>query len=133
MLAKQRLHATLTVEFEGEPGVDAGGLKFDFLESALTEANEHYFVGDRLRHLPKTNWSEESNFETIGLMIANSVLQGPAFPALCPAMLARDREAAIQSLPMKGDIPLDMASVDLHDLTEKVRYICINIWASHLL
>lgn len=137
MLAKQRLHATLTVEFEGEPGVDAGALKYDFLESALTEANERYFVGDRFRRLPKKNWSEESNFETIGLMIAHSVLQGgPAFPVLCPAMyelLARDREAAIQSLPMKCDIPLDMASVDLHDLIEKVSYNCINIWASHLL
>jgi len=135
-MAKQRLYAALTVQFEGEPEVDAGGLKFDFLESALTEANERYFVGDRFRRLPKKNWSEESNSETIGLMIAYSVLQGPAFPVLCPAMyelLARDREAAIQSLPMKCDIPLDMACVDLHDLIEKVSYNCTNIWASHLL
>ena len=128
--SKDRLHATLTVEFEGEQGIDGGALKYDFLESALAEANERYFVGDRFCRLPKKDWSEEGNFEMIGLMIAHSILQGgPAFPVLCPAMyelLARDREAAVQSLPMKSDIPLDMASVDLHDLIEKVSSNCMN-------
>ena len=62
-------------------------------------------------------------FETAGIIMAHSVLQGrPAFPCLCPAayshMLHLDKERALEKLLSKEDIPRIAATSGLLSLIE---------------
>ena len=103
----------------------AGAIKNEFFEQLLAIVNDKFFEGETDRRLPKKDWDNESNLEMAGVVIAHSITQGgPGFPYLCPAivsfMFTLSSEDAINAIPTKLDIPLNLSTTDLIDLIVEV-------------
>ena len=120
-----RLKHELRIEFRGEEGIDAGALRREFFESLLKELNNRLFEGEDSSRLPKYDSNVRGLFETAGMMIGHSVVQGgPSFSCICPAaysyMLYGDRELSLAELPTIADIPRNAATHDTITLIEAV-------------
>ena len=123
----ERLLYGLRIEFEGEEGVDAGALKLEFFECLLQEMDEQLFEGDPTRRVPKRNSNIDKNFQSAGMMIGHSIMQGgPSFSCLCPAVysfiLFGDKELALEELPSVDDIPKNAATAGIIGLIHEVSY-----------
>ncbi len=122
-----KLKKRLSVVFEHEPGVDAGSVGAEFFELLLREVNLKLFEGGDRRRLPKRDWGSELEYEIAGTIVSHSVLHaGPGFPCLSPSAYAFIIAADIdlESPPVKDDIPLNLATKDLHDFIEQVSKLC---------
>ena len=125
----ERVLYDLRIEFENEEGVDAGALRCEFFECLLREMNEKLFEGEPTRRVPKRDSNIDKNFQSVGMMIGHSVMQGgPSFPCLCPAvysfLLFGDKELALQELPSVNDIPQNAATAGIIDLIREVSCLC---------
>ena len=124
-----QLRRELRIEFEEEEGIDAGALRNEFYEILLRELNDKLFEGHCRRRLPKKDSNLQRLFETAGVILSHSILQGgPGFPCLCPAafsyMLHLDKEHALGELPTVDDIPKNAATVGLLSLISDVSLEC---------
>lgn len=120
----EKLKRCLVVDFEesGEQGYDAGALRKEFFDDALTAANEHLFEGNDDRRIPKKDVALELLLEVSGMLFAHSVLQeGPGMPCLSPTVfeyvISGDTSTCY---PVKDDIPLNMSTHELISAIEKV-------------
>ena len=122
----QILQRNLVIEFRGEAGCDLGGLKAEFLTLLLDEVNTMFFEGSEFRRIPKKDWDLTSQFELVGMLISHSVLQGgPSLTCLSPAIYSLISKSGsscdhFEEMPSKEDIPMNMATAQLHDFIEKV-------------
>ena len=96
----------------------------NFFAILMRELDKKLFEGNRSRCLPKKDSNLQRMFETAGVIMAHSVLQGgPGFPCLCPAALSYiihlDKERALEQLPTVNDIPRNAATVGLLSLIEE--------------
>lgn len=127
----ERLFYALRIEFDGEEGVDAGALRREFFQGLMKEMNDKLFEGALTRRVPKRDSNIENNFQSAGMMIGHSVMQGgPSFPCLCPALfsvlLFGDKDKALEELPSVNDIPRNAATFGLISLIEEVSIVTQN-------
>ena len=118
----EKLRKQLVVSFSktGEIGADSGALRKEFFEDALKEANERLFDGEDYTRIPKKDYTLQVLFELAGMLVAHSVLQeGPGFRCLNEAVY--DYITKAECYPYKADIPLDLATTELHNFIEQVR------------
>ena len=121
------LHRQMSVEFEGEDGVDAGALRLSFSECLMLKLNEELFEGHQEKRLPKKDWGLCPLFEIAGLMVSHSLMNGgPALPCLLPAhyhilYTGNSDSIPLSDLPTVEDIPRSMAYEDLREFVQKVR------------
>ncbi len=105
----------------GEIGADSGALRKEFFEDALKELNRRLFDGADNTRIPKKDYTLQVLFELAGMLVAHSVLkEGPGFPCVSGAVY--DYMAKGECYPCKADIPLDLATTELHTFIEKVRF-----------
>ena len=86
--------------------MDAGALRQEFFQCVM---NNKLFEGELARHVSKQDSNIEKNFQSTGMMIGHSIIQGgPFYPCLCPAvsnlLFFGDKEKALGELPSAGDI-----------------------------
>ena len=124
-----QLRREVRIEFEREEGVDAGALRNEFYALLMRELDDKLFEGCEMSRLPRKDSNLQRMFETAGIIMAHSILQGgPGFPCLCPAaysyMLHLDKERALEKLPSIQDIPSNASTSGLLTLIEEVR-MCV--------
>lgn len=132
-----QLRREVRIEFKGEEGVDAGGVRNEFYAMLIRELDEKLFEGSINNRLTKRDSNLQRMFETAGVIMAHSVLQGgPGFPCLCPAafsyIIHLDKERALEQLPTADDIPRNDATVGLLSLIEEVRVHYGVFYAHHV-
>lgn len=122
MVRPEKLRKQLVVSFSetGEIGADSGALRKEFFEDALKEANKRLFDGEDYARIPKKDYTLQVVFELVGMLSAHSILQeGPGFPCMSEAVY--DYMTKGECYPCKEDLPLDLATTELHNFIEKVR------------
>ena len=126
-LKNQRAQLTkpVNVEFVGEEGVDAGAIRLSYFEMLMGELNSRFFEGQECNRIPKKDWGLTTIFETAGMMVAHSILNGgPGLPCLLPAVYhsvsSPDTDLSLDLLPSVKDIPNSPAYTDLVNFIQKV-------------
>lgn len=121
-----KLKKGLTVQLNGEDGIDVGAIKNVFFITYFKKIEEELFEGQANRLVPRNHWGIEAELEMAGAAIAHSVLLGgPGFPVIHPAVYAYlsirvvDPEN-VSDHPCAEDIPLNAATADTKDLINKV-------------
>ena len=117
------------VYLKGQPAIDTGGVLRQVFSNvfhalANNEVIRNIFVGNEDRRLPVFSNELVVNgfFETLGKMIAHSLVQGgPGFPYLSPViywyLATGDLQVALERA--------SCADVDSHDLVEYITRVCV--------
>ena len=117
------------VYLKGQPAIDTGGVLRQVFSNvfhalANNEVIRNIFVGNEYRRLPVFSNELVVNgfFETLGKMIAHSLVQGgPGFPYLSPVIYWYLATGDLQ-------VALERAScvdVDSHDLVDYITRVCV--------
>ncbi len=110
MNSPDRLQKNLVVEFIGEEGIDAGALKYDFLEAVIRNVTSEMFetTGNPYKRVPRAEWGTERDFEMAGLM------------ELLTFIISGSDDCLLDEFPRLEDVPRSAATYDLIELCEKV-------------
>jgi len=126
MTKPDKLRKEMVIQFDatGEVGADSGALRHEFFEDALYQGNLRLFEGENDRRVVKKDWGLEILCEIFGMLMGHSIIQGgPGFPCLSPCMFQYlATEVIDECLPIKEDIPLNIATHDLLTFIEEVPF-----------